>query len=76
MYLLTQECECEPGEPADSAPHLPAQLGRGHCVHREPEQRHQELTHCQIHQQQVKITPQLKKDLLIIELIIEQRLLA
>ena len=60
--ILTKEGEREPREPADCAAHLPAQLGRGHCVHRETQEGDEQLTHGQVHQQQVKITPQLNKE--------------
>ena len=62
IFQLTKKGEHEAREPADSSPHLPAELGSRHRVHRYAQQRHQELAHREVDQKQVKISPQLKHE--------------
>ena len=63
IFQLTKKGEHEAREPADSSPHLPAELGSRHSVHGDAQQRHQELAHGEVDQEQVKICPQLKQEL-------------
>ena len=60
---LTERGEREADDGAEGGPQVPAVLEGGHRVHRDPEHGDKELAADQVHQQQVKLSPQLQRSL-------------
>ena len=63
LMALTESGEREADDGAEGRPHVPAVLEGGHRVHGDPEHGDQQLTADQVHQKQVKLSPQLQRSL-------------
>ena len=60
-----QESEHKPSDLAEFLPEFPAKLKRGGEVHRNPEDRHDQLREGDVHQQKVEIRLELKHPVLL-----------